>query len=630
LFIQAEELQKLRPATEKTPKPCHKWAMQFISTQPTLCVRKAHRLHKYRAAAGTRENIRPFFDVLKEQYEKKKYMKNLIFNMDETNLLVKNFYPEQVILPSGSCEIPGILESSLISKCTVCLVICADSSHLSPSLILPSSIPKPMFEDFRSPSLRIFQTESGYTTMKIFQEYMEDVILPQILERKRFFSKGESLPPALLFLDGHCSRRNKALWEKYSLSGVDVCILPAHTSHFLQPLDLGINGYLKRLLQSAPPIPMKSRMAKEMIEWIEQIETIIETSMSRDGVKNAFEESGLVPLIGEMVLRKLPETGPKLERRREMHPDLGGKIVTEKFFLDSWDDLKQKDEESERILGEQEEHGGDEKEGKTKKGLRKEEGWKRGQTNKFASKKKSRMDGKQNSLSTESRRKRARFSSPSDSDSEFRSDENEEIDQLENWTEDVPRRRLGKEYRKIRFPEGTELVICSSPKVGEEEGVQEEKSLLEKLAEYETEKVRKKQLLEILKDKTKEILEKNIKKKMKLYRFAEKTRREEARTVAAGVKEGNKLEKKRMKSHEKVRTVAQMKEKIKEEGVTQKIELGKTLQKQKRSHWLKEDIKEEISSEDSDVIILEVRKRGEQERRIETSMEEEGGEGEGE
>jgi hypothetical protein len=67
--------------------------------------------------------VRPFYDVLHLKYKEKQYVKNLIFNMDETNLLVKKFLAPSVILPTESSLIATVEETEIIRKCTACMTI---------------------------------------------------------------------------------------------------------------------------------------------------------------------------------------------------------------------------------------------------------------------------------------------------------------------------------------------------------------------------------------------------------------------------------------------------------------------------------------------------------------------------
>jgi hypothetical protein len=84
---------------------------------------------------------------------------------------------------------------------------------------------------------------------KIMRTHFENIILPSIASRQRDFKmSNEEIPPAILFLDGHATRRNKQLWEDAGKMNIDIFIFPAHTSHLIQPLDKTPFSSLKRFI----------------------------------------------------------------------------------------------------------------------------------------------------------------------------------------------------------------------------------------------------------------------------------------------------------------------------------------------------------------------------------------------
>lgn len=57
--------------------------------------------------------------------------------------------------------------------------------------------------------------------------------------------------PHFLFLDGHFSHLSLEALEVLDLYGIHVIFLPSHSSHRLQPADLGLQACLKKWLRAA-------------------------------------------------------------------------------------------------------------------------------------------------------------------------------------------------------------------------------------------------------------------------------------------------------------------------------------------------------------------------------------------
>ena len=54
--------------------------------------------------------------------------------------------------------------------------------------------------------------------------------------------------PVILFLDGHKSHETLALVEIAKKHGITLFVFPPHTTHLLQPLDVGVFGPFKRMV----------------------------------------------------------------------------------------------------------------------------------------------------------------------------------------------------------------------------------------------------------------------------------------------------------------------------------------------------------------------------------------------
>ena len=76
-----------------------------------------------------------------------------------------------------------------------------------------------------------------------FRGWTENVFLPHIKKARQNPDE-----PVLLVVDGHSSRSQADVMESFASNNVHVLVIPAHTSHILQPLDLGGNRVFKEQL----------------------------------------------------------------------------------------------------------------------------------------------------------------------------------------------------------------------------------------------------------------------------------------------------------------------------------------------------------------------------------------------
>jgi hypothetical protein len=86
---------------------------------------------------------------------------------------------------------------------------------------------------------RIALSEKGWTSNYIMAEWFKQCFVPQAMERN---TSGKMI---LLICDGHHSHETIELRAMALGHQIELYCLPPHTSHRLQPLDIGVFGPLQ-------------------------------------------------------------------------------------------------------------------------------------------------------------------------------------------------------------------------------------------------------------------------------------------------------------------------------------------------------------------------------------------------
>jgi hypothetical protein len=142
-----------------------------------------------------------------------------------------------------------------------------DADHVSLAATISfSGLPlKPMFLTrreirFTSPALQdlsddiaVCTTAKAYQTEASMRQYLHQVIAPYCAELRHRREDPEL--PVFLIMDNCSSHRTDELFRIYDELNVRPIWLPPHSSHFLQPLDLGIFGTLKETFRKTPKPP---------------------------------------------------------------------------------------------------------------------------------------------------------------------------------------------------------------------------------------------------------------------------------------------------------------------------------------------------------------------------------------
>ena len=98
---------------------------------------------------------------------------------------------------------------------------------------------------------------------RTFTDVMQDVLIPYINTVRTCVSGNKH---TVLVVDGHISRNSLdgLTILRDPVNNIDLVILPTHTSHVAQPLELGMNHFIKLYFRqewqnAIPDIPLEPR-----------------------------------------------------------------------------------------------------------------------------------------------------------------------------------------------------------------------------------------------------------------------------------------------------------------------------------------------------------------------------------
>ncbi len=169
----------------------------------------------------------------------------LIFNADETEINRKHSFKCKV-----ACK--GVRQPRVAARdrsgshVSMFIMVSASGSVVEPSFLLhggpESYVSEPsLFED----KIKCIKTSNGYMEKWAFKKIMKEDFVPYV-NRLRESMGLESDERAALVVDGHVSRYDIETFQLLNEACIDLIILPAHSSHITQPLDITLNGLVKR------------------------------------------------------------------------------------------------------------------------------------------------------------------------------------------------------------------------------------------------------------------------------------------------------------------------------------------------------------------------------------------------
>ena len=311
VYETAEAIRQNRLPPPSSPlQPLGKnWLSKFRSRHPKVSSVWSRQLDTSRSEAVTVENLAPWFAEVGMMVDRHRYKPENIYNMDETGHGIGLTQSTRVLVVRDYGAEGKGMRKSKASKATsgkqewVTTIECVSASGcaLPPLVIFKADnlntrwIP----EGPEVSGWRWTTSNSGWTNDTLGFDWLEHVFEPSTVS--------PSKQRRLLILDGHGSHVKGRFIAFCILHGIDLMVLPAHTSHKTQPLDVGIFGPLKaamaRLTDKAATYD-HGRIPKDV--WASQLAATRALSMTEHNIHVGWRETGLYPFRPDRLLKSIP------------------------------------------------------------------------------------------------------------------------------------------------------------------------------------------------------------------------------------------------------------------------------------------------------------------------------------
>ena len=188
-----------------------------------------------------------YFNALKEKMEEYDVQPEDIYNMDEKGFLIgilskcKRIFSKESYIAEGTKQ---RLQDGNREWITTIACICADGTSLCPGLVHQSAANKlqdTWLQDFQYETHSCFFTSSasGWTNDEIGLAWLRDIFDRETKAKARRRWR-------LLFLDGHGSHVTMKFLNYCEANKILLATYPPHSTHTLQPLDVGIFSPLSK------------------------------------------------------------------------------------------------------------------------------------------------------------------------------------------------------------------------------------------------------------------------------------------------------------------------------------------------------------------------------------------------
>jgi len=269
---------------------------RFLQNRP-LKSRVPRKLEIERIEGGNQVILEPWYELLQKQLEMRGYHPSLMSNMDETMLSCKD-QRVRVIIPAERRS--GIRRAHKDTEhITLIVTSFADGTIMKTGAILPlKNLPnslESMANDFHWAG-----TSSGWITAEIFDEWVANSFIPEIIRRRERLENTNA--PALLLIDGHSSRECPDTLKKLQDLNIDVITFTAHATHLCQPLDNGPFSIFKRTLSKLKRGIKGATTAERRPGLFEITKKALHITSYVETIRKSWAVTGIHPFLKDVVL----------------------------------------------------------------------------------------------------------------------------------------------------------------------------------------------------------------------------------------------------------------------------------------------------------------------------------------
>lgn len=190
--------------------------------------------------------------------------------------------------------------------------VCADGRVVPPTILYASpsgNIQERWTKDleYEDDQVMVGTTKTGWSSDKMGVAWLRDVF-------DRYTKEKSPLRHRILLLDGHSSHQTQEFIDYCRPRRILPLLLPPHSTHTLQPLDVGLFS------------PLSKAYGQALEEYVEKTQGLLthkkgdfyhlfkdawDASFTVTNVQSSFSTTGIVPLDAEQVLKKFRTTIPE-------------------------------------------------------------------------------------------------------------------------------------------------------------------------------------------------------------------------------------------------------------------------------------------------------------------------------
>jgi hypothetical protein len=276
------------------------WPRNFVKRTDSLTTRFNRAYDRQRALCEDPALIEQWFKLVEQTKAKYGICDDDVYNFDEAGFMMGKITTQLVVTGLERRGRPKSIQPGNREWVTLIAAINAAGWSVPPFLIFAGQYHlSAWYEEAEIPrDWAIALSDNGWTNNKLGVEW---------LKHFNAHTKTRTVGARrLLVLDGHESHYSLEFQELCKENNIYTLCMPPHSSHLLQPLDVGCFSPLKRAYSREVESLIRHHINHiTKLEFLPAFKTAYDRSFTSSNIYSAFRGAGLVPLQPDTVLSKL-------------------------------------------------------------------------------------------------------------------------------------------------------------------------------------------------------------------------------------------------------------------------------------------------------------------------------------
>jgi hypothetical protein len=295
-----QEMADLLLSERDAPPVGKNWTSSFVNRRPEIKTKFSRKYDYKRALCEDPVIIGDWFKLVRNTVAKYGITEEDIYNFDEVGFLMGVIATAKVVTSSESRNRPKTAQPGNREWVSIIQGISSYGWVLPPFIIFKGQCHlSAWYEDSGlPPDWVITLSENGWTTNEIGFEWIQ-----HFNKHTRDRTKGQY---RLLILDGHESHISVQFQQYCQDNGIITLFMPPHSSHILQPLDVGCFSPLKASYGKQIEGLVRNRIHHiTKLEFLPTFKEAFKAAFTEQNIKSGFRATGLVPYDRNNVLSHL-------------------------------------------------------------------------------------------------------------------------------------------------------------------------------------------------------------------------------------------------------------------------------------------------------------------------------------